>query len=191
MNMRKKVALLLLGAMLLIAAAGCGGAAEPEPSQPAQPTQTERQPEPSPSPEPPQPVAAPDFTVYDLEGNEVHLSDFFGKPIVLNFWASWCGPCKSEMPAFQAAFEVQGEEIQFLLINVTGGRESVKTASKFIEKEGYTFPVFYDTNLEASTLYGASSLPITFFIDAEGYAIAYAIGALSTERLQMGLDTIT
>ncbi|MBQ4347432.1 MAG: TlpA family protein disulfide reductase, partial [Firmicutes bacterium] len=87
---------------------------------------------------------APDFTVYDSEGNAVMLSDFIGKPIVLNFWASWCGPCKMEMPEFNEAYAELGEDIQFLMVNVTTGRETQESASAFIEENGYSFPVFYD-----------------------------------------------
>ena len=75
-------------------------------------------------------ILAPDFTVYDLDGNEVHLSDFIGKPVVLNFWASWCSPCKMEMPDFNEKYLEIGEEVQFLIINMTdGSRETVETAS--------------------------------------------------------------
>lgn len=78
-------------------------------------------------------ILAPDFTVYDLDGNEVHLSDFIGKSIVLNFWASWCSPCKMEMPDFNEKYLEIGEEVQFLIINMTdGSRETIETASAFI-----------------------------------------------------------
>ena len=71
----------------------------------------------------------PDFTVVDEEGNPVSLSDFFGKPIILNFWASWCGPCKSEMPDFEEAYLEYGDVIQFLMVNCTdGSRETVEGA---------------------------------------------------------------
>jgi thiol-disulfide isomerase/thioredoxin len=134
---------------------------------------------------------APDFVIYDEEGKEVRLSDFFGKPIVLNFWASWCGPCKMEMPDFNEKHLEMGEEIHFLMINMTDGyRETVDIASTFIQSQGYTFPVYYDTAGNASMTYGVYSLPTTFFIDAEGHAIAQAVGAIDAETLQRGIDMI-
>ena len=128
-------------------------------------------------------ILAPDFTVYDLDGNEVHLSDFIGKPVVLNFWASWCSPCKMEMPDFNEKYLEIGEEVQFLIINMTdGSRETVETASAFIAEQGYSFPVF--------ATYGVYSLPTTYFIDEKGNAIAQATGAIDEETLQQGIDMI-
>ena len=139
----------------------------------------------------PEKMKAPDFTVYDADGNEVHLTDFVGKPIVLNFWASWCGPCKMEMPDFNEKYLELGEEVQFLMINMTdGSRETVEIASEFIKESGYSFPVFYDTKMDAANTYGAYSLPMTFFIDAQGYPVARATGAIDAETLMRGIDMI-
>lgn len=140
----------------------------------------------------PEKATAPDFVVYDAEGKEVRLSDYFGKPIVLNFWASWCGPCKMEMPDFHDKYLEMGERVQFLMINMTdGSRETVDTASAFIAQNAYTFPVFFDTKSHAATVYGAYSLPTTYFIDAEGNAVARATGAIDEKTLQRGIDMIT
>jgi len=142
--------------------------------------------------EEPEDIIAPDFEVIDKEGNPVKLSSFFGKPIVLNFWASWCGPCQSEMPDFNEKYAELGGDVHFVMVNMTdGGRETVETASAFIEKNGYDFPVLFDTKSEAAMTYGAYSLPTSFFINAEGHVIAQAVGAIDAPTLQKGIDMIT
>lgn len=134
---------------------------------------------------------APDFTVYDLEGNAHKLSDFRGKPVLLNFWASWCGPCQMEMPDFQKFYESHGDKVNFVIVNLTDGQqETVETASAFIEEKGYTFPVYYDTDIDAAMKYGVSAVPVSYFIDAEGNFIAWAQGALTADMLQQGMDML-
>lgn len=138
-----------------------------------------------------EPTPAPDFTVYNVDGTQVHLSDYHGKPVVLNFWASWCGPCKSELPDFEAAFKEYGDQIQFMMINLTDGtKETMESASSLIEEQGYTFPVFYDTTYNAAGQYVNGGIPITYFIDAEGNFVAYGQGALDAETLQSGIDML-
>ena len=129
-----------------------------------------------------------DFTVYDADGNPVKLSGYFGKPIVLNFWASWCPPCKSEMPHFEAAY-LANPDVQFLMVNMTSG-DDMDSAKAFIEENGYTFPVLFDTTGEAGYVYQATSLPMTLFIDENGVLITYGIGALSAETLDKGISMI-
>lgn len=162
--------------------------AEPEESSPAEDGSSEVA---SSAEEETETVMAPDFTVYDDEGNSVKLSDYFGKPIVLNFWASWCGPCQSEMPDFNEAYLKLGEDVQFLMVNMTdGSRETVDAASEFVVGEGYSFPVFYDTDMDAAVTYSVYSLPSTYFIGADGSAVAKATGAIDAEILQSGIDMI-
>lgn len=134
---------------------------------------------------------APDFTVYDKNNKEVNLSDFRGKPTIVNFWASWCGPCKMEMPDFEEKYRALGNEINFLMVNMTdGSRETVKIASNFIKKEDYTFPVYFDTKSDAAIAYSVYSLPTTYFIDSDGYVVAQSTGAINSETLQKGIDMI-
>lgn len=134
---------------------------------------------------------APDFTVVNGEEESVKLSDLQGKPVVLNFWASWCGPCKSEMPMFQEMYDTYGEEVNFMIVNLTdGSRETVDTAKAYIEEQGYTFPVYFDVDQEAVYTYYVNSIPATYFIDAEGNLAAYGVGAMEKESFLKGLEML-
>ena len=138
-----------------------------------------------------QSAQAPDFAVVDQEGEEVSLSDFSGKPVILNLWATWCNPCKMEMPEFEKMYEKYGEEIQFMMVNLSDNyRSSVQEAKQFVEEEGYTFPVYFDTKTEASEAYQVFSIPATYFINEEGIIVAHGNGALDGESLQKGIDLL-
>ncbi len=133
---------------------------------------------------------APDFTAYDGAGNAVKLSDYFGKPLVLNFWASWCGPCKSEMPEFNKAYLELQEEVGFLMVNMTGQGETKETAMSYIQDHGFSFPVLYDLDSDAAVTYSVYSLPTTYFLDKDGNLVARATGAIDGETLMTGIDMI-
>ena len=134
---------------------------------------------------------APDFTVYDLEGNAHKLSDFQGMPVVLNFWASWCGPCKSEMPHFQAAYEEYGEDLHFLMVNMSIGFGDTRSdAQRILSDNGYTFPVYYDDKMECAYGYGVTGIPITVFIDKDGAMVSMKQGMISESDLQRRILTI-
>lgn len=135
--------------------------------------------------------SAPDFTVVDYDGNEVKLSDFKGKPIVLNFWATWCYYCKLEMPDFNEAYK-NYPDVQFLMVNATGTNgETVESAKAYVEQEKYEFPVFFDVMYDANQTYGLSSFPMTVFIDAEGNIVSSRLGMLTMDVLESELKKIT
>lgn len=134
---------------------------------------------------------APDFTMTDADGNEVALSDFFGKPIVINFWATWCSPCKSELPTFDAAYATYGEEVQFIMLNLTDGyRDTVDSVQKFVADGEYTFPVYFDTELDGANTYGAYSIPMTVFIDADGVVTYRKLGVISESLLTAKIEAM-
>ncbi len=132
-----------------------------------------------------QKIQAPNFTVYDNNGNTVKLSDLKGKPVILNFWATWCGPCKSELPAFDKMYEKYKDKINFMMINLTDGdRETKDAVMEFVLKEGYSFPVYYDTTKEAAYAYGTYSIPVSMFIDKDGYILGEYRSVMSEALLE-------
>ncbi len=134
---------------------------------------------------------APDFTVYDAEGKEVSLSDFSGTPVVLNFWASWCSPCKGEMPDFDRAYGEYRDDVAFMMVDmVDGQRETVETGSQHVEDQGYSFPVYYDTEQDAAYTYGISAIPSTVFVDGDGYITAGYRGIIDEETLRLEIEKL-
>lgn len=134
---------------------------------------------------------APDFTVVDYNGKQTKLSDKKGKPVVVNFWASWCGPCKSEFPAFEDAYNKYGNDVEFMMINLTDGyQETISSAKSFIDEQNYTFPVYYDTTMSASNAYGVFSIPKTLFIDKNGNIVQNRIGTISQDTLEQNIESL-
>ncbi len=132
--------------------------------------------------------AATDFTVTTLDGQTMKLSDFRGHPVVLNFWASWCGPCREEMPLLSKTYEEQKDSgLVVLAVNV---QESAATARRYAEQNKLPFTIALDEKGEISGLYRVRSLPTTYFIDAEGVIQSWQTGTLSKMLLDRHLDRI-
>ena len=113
------------------------------------------------------------------------------KTFFADFFATWCGPCKMELPDFQEAYEKYDGEIVFLMVNMTDGmQETKKSASEYMTEAGYTLPVYYDTKQDAAYTYGVYSLPTTFFINEKGEATAYAQGMIDAQTLETGISMI-
>lgn len=119
----------------------------------------------------PAPIAghpAPDFTLRTLDGDQVSLSDFRGQPVIINFWATWCGPCRIEMPEFQEAFaEHQADGLIVLGVNLTE-RDSVNAVPGFLDEFGLTFPVVLDEAGEVANTYKVFGQPASIFVDQNG-----------------------
>lgn len=127
---------------------------------------------------------APDFTLLDLDGNTFSLSDFRGQPVVVNFWATWCAPCRIEMPALQEAYEKYQD--QGLVILALDQDEPADIARAFFYDEmGLTFTPLLDENSAVSSTYGSYSvLPSTYFVDRQGLVTAVHRGPLTLSQIE-------
>jgi len=135
---------------------------------------------------------AKDFEVYDEEGNIVKLSDYKDKkPVVINIWASWCGPCKAEMPYFEDAINKYGDKVEFLMINLTDGqRETKEKALKFLKDNNLEMDILYDLDYSAANAYNIRGIPRTIFIDKGGNIIYDREGALNDEILESNIKKL-
>lgn len=130
---------------------------------------------------------APDFTLTTLDGKAFDLSDAQGKPVVLNFWATWCGPCQRELPTLQAAAERYGDRVW--IIGVDQGEEAA-TVQAYVDELGLTFPIPMDTDFAVSELYNVRGLPTTFFIDPQGVIRQMWLGEMNSITLAEGVAEI-
>lgn len=130
---------------------------------------------------------APDFTLEDLNGTEINLSDYLGQNVILNFWATWCGYCRMQLPYLEDVYErYSSSGLTVLAINAM---ESHDQAEDYIEKQGFTFPVLLDRNGTVNQMYCVPALPATMFIDSEGIVKFGKAGAFSSvEDLENSLS---
>lgn len=137
-------------------------------------------------------TSAPDFTVQDTNGMNVSLSDFKGKPVVLNFWASWCPPCKAEMPDYEKMVQQYSTKgVIFMMVNLTDGvRETTATAKQFLYDNKYTFPAYFDMKLDAANTYGISSIPNSIFIDKDGDIENTFEGMIDAATIKKNIEAI-
>lgn len=132
---------------------------------------------------------APNIQFTDAQGNVHTLEEFRGKPVVVNFWASWSGPSSRELAMFQEAYNDYKEQVYFLIINTASDeRESREAADEMIKDGGYTFPVYYDEDASAATAFEVLTVPTTFFVDSNGKGVAYAAGELNRYNFERGLS---
>lgn len=125
-----------------------------------------------------------DIEIEDEAGNTVRISDFEGKPTVINFWTTWCPPCKAELPAFSKLYQKYGDRINFVMLNLTEEKREPRCAARdYINKTSLEFPLYYDSKGTAVD-YGLQSIPDTFFINKDGYIESYAIGGLNITKLE-------
>jgi cytochrome c biogenesis protein CcmG/thiol:disulfide interchange protein DsbE len=126
---------------------------------------------------------APDFSLQTLGGTEIRLSELRGQAVLLNFWASWCPPCRAEMPALERTYQAwQDQGFIILAINATS-QDSPEQAQTFAQEYGLSFPVLLDLDGEANLLYQVRSLPTSFFIDPQGVLREIVIGGPMSEAL--------
>lgn len=135
---------------------------------------------------------APDFEMETLNGDTIKLSDLRGKKVILNFWATWCGPCREEMPEMQEFYDKNKEEVEILAVNLLETESNETDAEEYIDEFQYTFPVLLDRGADVSKAYkGAVAVPTTYFIGTDG-TIQHPrnIGAMSYEFIEEMVDSM-
>ncbi|OGO00243.1 MAG: hypothetical protein A2Y58_04125 [Chloroflexi bacterium RBG_13_51_52] len=137
-------------------------------------------------------LIAPDFQLQSTDGGEVALSDLRGKPVMLNFWATYCGPCRTEMPLFQEIYEDPGWLQEGLVILVVNSQENADDVRQFVEENGFSFTVLLDITGEVGYKYNVRGLPATFFIDKDGIIRNVTIGGFwDKAQIEQRLNLIT
>jgi Peroxiredoxin len=125
---------------------------------------------------------APNFTLYDLQGNKVSLSDYKGKNVYLNFWATWCPPCKAEMPELEKVYQrTKNSDLVILAVEIGEPKDTVQS---FINDKGYNFKVLLDSDQSTAAAYGISAIPTSFFIDKDGNIVAKQVGGMTQAEME-------
>ena len=132
---------------------------------------------------------APDFEFLGEQGHRLRLSDYKGTPIVLNFWASWCPPCRMHLPHFQEAFDRYGNDVKFIMLNFYVD-ETMETARSYIDSAGYTFDVYFDEAHEGAVAYGVTGIPETFFINADSIVTDSFLGPIDYDTVMQSIYTM-
>ena len=130
-----------------------------------------------------QPVTPNDFSLRFLSGGSAFLSSFKGKIVILNFWATWCPPCRAEMPSMEKLYQLYKDK-GFEILAVDLG-ESDETVSQFIKRGNFTFPVMMDSNNKIGIMYGIESIPTSFILNREGKIIARVVGSIHWDSPSM------
>ncbi|GAA5532701.1 TlpA disulfide reductase family protein [Deinococcus aluminii] len=133
---------------------------------------------------------APDFTLTSLDGTRVSLATLKGRPVVLNFWASWCGPCREEAPLFRELSERQGAGQGLAVVGILFSETNERSARDFIREYALAYPTLKDPGINTGVNYGVSGVPETVFIDQGGIVRHMDRGGLTRERLNVGLEKI-
>ncbi|MCL2332021.1 MAG: TlpA family protein disulfide reductase [Actinomycetia bacterium] len=134
--------------------------------------------------------AVPDFTMTDANGNPVTLSSFKGMPTIMNFWATWCPPCREELGSFQKMYDQYGTQVNFVMLNVGGRGDTVASVQKFCKDKGYTFPVYFDESNDGTTLFGVTGIPETIFLNAQGLSYGKVVGGMPESMLAQGMGLL-
>lgn len=131
--------------------------------------------------------AAPDFALTTLNGTEARLSDYLGRTVVINFWATWCPPCKAEMPHMEKFFQQFNADAVVLAVNLTHTETNSKAVAEFVDKHELSFPILLDEQALVSEQYRISAYPTTYIIDKQGIVQQVHQGAVSYETLKKSL----
>lgn len=134
---------------------------------------------------------APDFTLTNLQGESMTLSDFRGQKVILNFWASWCGPCRAEMPDMQKFYEATSDQdIEVLAVNLTHFERQREHVDEFVEEFGLTFPIPLDVDNKQYDAYKVLTIPTTYFLDEQGIIQQKHLGPMSYEFMEETISEI-